>query len=116
MIEFKPRTSLSRLVKIGLALSLVCGLAWAAATTVEISQKGKAFSKASLTIKVGEDVRFVNDDGVTHNVFAVGENFSFNLKKQPPGTAVNIKFPREGHYECRCAIHPNMKLEVNVVR
>ncbi len=109
---------MSQKKKLAVGAGLLCawGIALAAGSSVEVSQKGKAFSKSSLTIKVGDSVRFVNDDSVTHNVFAVGENFSFNLKKQPPGTASNVTFPREGKYECRCAIHPNMKLEVIVVK
>jgi len=95
-------------------LLIICGMAVAASRTLDISQKGKAFSQASVTIKSGDNLRFVNDDSVTHNVFAVGQNFSFNLKKQPPGTAATVNFPKPGRYECRCAIHPNMKLEVVV--
>lgn len=87
-----------------------------AAQTYDIGQKGKVFSQASITVKVGEGVRFINDDVVTHNVFATGEKFSFNLRKQAPGAATVVHFPREGKYECRCAIHPNMKLEVTVVK
>lgn len=104
--------------KLSLLLMAVAigGVVWAAGAAVTITQKGKVFSETSVTIKAGQSVRFVNDDSVTHNVFATGENFSFNLKKQAPGTESTVVFPQEGRFECRCAIHPNMKLEVNVVK
>jgi plastocyanin len=99
-----------------LAALVAIGAVWAAGAAVTITQKGKVFSESTVTIKAGQSVRFVNDDTVTHNVFAKGENFSFNLKKQAPGTESTVVFPEEGTYECRCAIHPNMKLEVKVVK
>lgn len=87
-----------------------------AAQSVDVNQKGKMFSQQRVTLKVGDKIRFVNNDTVTHNVFATGERFSFNLRRQAPGTATMVSFPREGSYLCRCAIHPNMRLEVKVVK
>jgi plastocyanin len=40
----------------------------ASAGDVSVTQKDKQFSSGSVTIKVGDTVRFLNDDDVTHNV------------------------------------------------
>jgi len=81
-----------------------------------ISQSNKTFSQAELTIKPGDKVVFKNDDNVTHNVFSVSKGAEFNLKTQAPGTANAVPFNNEGTVEIRCAIHPKMKLIVNVKR
>lgn len=99
-----------------LVLVVALGAGVALAGVRRIAQKNRAFSAQKVVVRVNEEVEFVNDDSVTHNVFAVGQNFSFNLKRQAPGTTSRVRFEREGTYECRCAIHPNMKLQVEVVR
>src|SRR5262245_48167591 len=81
-----------------------------------VLQSNKAFSQAELTIKPGDKVVFKNDDTVTHNVFSVSKGAEFNLKTQAPGTSNAVPFNTEGTVEIRCAIHPKMKLIVNVKR
>jgi len=79
-----------------------------------VGQKGKQFSAATLTLRRGETIRFVNDDSVTHNVFSKSPVAPFNLKLQPPGSATEVRFEHPGTATVRCAIHPMMKLEVTV--
>ncbi len=82
--------------------------------TVTISQKGKAFSESSVTIKSGAKVRFVNDDTVAHNVYARIGSDKEDLGLQKPGEQGEISFDKPGKYRVRCAIHPKMKLTVVV--
>lgn len=79
-----------------------------------IGQSNKAFSQAEITVKPGEKVVFKNDDTVVHNVFSASKGFEFNLKTQAPGTTSSIPFTSEGTAVVQCAIHPKMKLVVNV--
>jgi plastocyanin len=79
-----------------------------------VSQKGRAFVPAAVTVKAGDSVAFVNDDSITHNVFAKGEVAQFDLKQQPPGQRNEVVFAKPGTVEVRCAIHPSMKLVVTV--
>ena len=44
-----------------------------------VSQKGKSFSKKAVKVKVGDSVRFVNDDPFSHNVCSLSEAKSFDL-------------------------------------
>ena len=81
-----------------------------------ISQKNKTFSQTSLAVKPGEDVAFVNDDAVVHNVFSGSAGQAFNLKTQAPGATAHISFEKEGTVDVRCAIHPTMKLTITVKR
>lgn len=96
-----------------LAAMLLCGAAFAATGEV-ISQKGKAFGRQAVEVKVGETVRITNDDDVVHHVFVNSDAISFDSGQQPKGETVGIRFTRAGSYEVRCAIHPKMKLLVNV--
>lgn len=79
-----------------------------------VVQKDKQFTTTQLRVAVGDSVRFVNDDVVTHNVFSSTEGFRFNLKRQPPGTAASVSFMTRGTAQIRCVIHPGMKLTVVV--
>jgi len=94
------------------ALILPLGLAQAAEYTV--TQKGKAFSSATMTIKPGDKVAFRNEDPFAHNVFSLTDAMPFDLGTYPQGQAKSVTFAKAGQYEVECAIHPEMKLVVNV--
>jgi len=79
-----------------------------------VAQKGKAFSQASLNIKVGDKVAFRNDDPFAHNVFSLSDPMQFDLGTYPQGQAKSVTFSKAGAYEVECAIHPEMKLVINV--
>jgi plastocyanin len=85
-----------------------------AAATIRVSQKNQQFSVSRLEIKAGDRVIFVNDDNVTHNVYSETQGLEFEIELQPPGRADTVQFSRPGIAEVRCAIHPGMKLTVEV--
>jgi len=99
---------------------LLVGLAIAAAAAAAhgedhvVGQKGKAFSTDKLTVKAGESVSFRNDDPFFHNVFSLSETHSFDLGSYPQGEARATRFDKPGTVEVECAIHPEMKLVVEV--
>ena len=51
----------------------------AAAADLKIVQKNRAFSARQLTIKAGDQVTFVNDDTVNHNVYSETKGFEFDV-------------------------------------
>jgi plastocyanin len=79
-----------------------------------VDQKDKEFSQNEITIKPGEKIVFRNSDSVTHNVFSNSKVNPFTIKIQQPGSSSTVQFDQEGLTEVRCAIHPKMKLLVNV--
>jgi plastocyanin len=81
-----------------------------------VTQKGKSFSVTELHVKVGDVVEFKNDDDVSHNVFSVSKIQPFNTKMQTPGSDTAVTFINEGTIEVRCAIHPGMKLQIQVAK
>ena len=79
-------------------------------------RRARASRSPELHVKVGDVVEFKNDDDVSHNVFSVSKIQPFNTKMQTPGAEAAITFTNEGTIEVRCAIHPGMKLLVQVAK
>lgn len=86
----------------------------AAATEHKVTQKGQQFSPQTLKVKVGDEVVFQNDDIGTHNVFSESAANKFDLKAQRPGASTRVSFPAAGRVDVRCAIHPAMRMTIEV--
>lgn len=101
-------------------IAITCCLAAAAiaptalADDVRVGQAGKAFTPGEVAISPGDQVIFVNDDTIDHNVFSRSEGAKFNLKLQKPGEEKARTFETPGRHTVRCAIHPKMRLTVVV--
>jgi len=101
---------------ITLALATAAALATTAATAAEtvVAQKGKSFSVKKLKVKVGDSVKFVNEDAYSHNVFSLSSTKSFDLGSYPQGGSKSVSFDKPGTVEVECAIHPEMTLTIEV--
>lgn len=97
-------------------LSAVVFIPGARAGDRRVLQKDKAFSEQSVRIRAGDTVTFVNADSVTHNVYSVTKGCEFELQTQTPGNSTAVPFPRACTAQVQCAIHPKMKLTVDVAR
>ena len=123
---FRPTTTLAVALPLGLALALGAGLPAASESAdpvpakaapdapIVISQKDKVFHPETLSVRQGDRVVFRNDDPVIHNVFSRTEGSQFNLKMQQPGQEDTVAFDEPGEVTVRCAIHPSMKLTIQV--
>ncbi len=68
----------------------------------------------SFTVKAGEPIFLTNEEEkYVHNVYDNTDN-SWVLKKQNPSEVAVITFSKAGEHKLRCAIHPKMKVTVNV--
>ena len=109
-----------RLVMLGVAASLVLiagGAAWTqqGAAPYIVSQRGRAFNPNFLSIKQGDTVRVVNDDGdLLHHAYIESDTFNFDSGDQVPGSRTDIVFSVPGTFNVLCGIHPKMKLVVIV--
>jgi plastocyanin len=103
---------------VGLAAAAIVGLGTIVGLALPqytVSQKGREFNPAQITIKRGETVQIVNDDGdLLHHAYVDAEKFSFDSGDQQPGSRTDIVFPVAGTFDVLCAIHPKMKLQVKV--
>ena len=79
-----------------------------------VSQKNKSFSVKKLKLKVGDSIKFVNEDGFAHNVFSLSAAKSFDTGSFGSGQARSVVFDKAGAVEVECAVHPDMRLDVEV--
>jgi len=101
--------------------SLVCGLLFLLAATVQaeefaVGQKDKSFSVKTLKIKVGDTVAFRNDDSFFHNIYSLSDVQTFDLGSFPQGQSRKVTFTKPGKVEVECAIHPSMRLLIEVTK
>ena len=86
----------------------------ALAANLTITQKGRAFSSETVTLKKGGTLTFMNDDSIPHNIMSTSGGNEFNLGSQPPGASTDVTFKETGDVLVICAIHPRMKMTVKV--
>jgi plastocyanin len=106
-----------RIILAALSLLFLAGavrVGFALGGVVIVSQKDRAFSPNAVELALGDTLSIHNDDQFVHDVLVDSQNFSFDSGEQAIGQNVEIKFPAAGHYRVTCAIHPKMRLEVEV--
>ncbi len=118
------RSRISRYVRLGQSAAIpvmaavVAGLLAGAALGAgpySISQKDREFKPREISIKRGEALRFINDDGeLLHHAYLSSDAFSFDSGDQQPGSKFEVAFPAAGNFTVLCAIHPKMRLLVHV--
>lgn len=79
-----------------------------------ITQSAKAFSTKTVQAKVGDSVSFRNDDAFVHNIFSLSDVQSFDLGTFGKGEVRQVKLEKAGRVEVECAVHPEMKLVIEV--
>jgi plastocyanin len=99
-----------------LLIVVVLGLAAGAAigAEFEVRQAGRIFAPALLIVGKGSIVHFANDEKVVHHAFVDTPQFTADTGDIPPGESRDIVFTRPGIYSVSCAIHPQMRMTVEV--
>lgn len=102
-------------------LAALAASAAAHAKELEVSQKSKTFlmqkeAVHAMRVSVGDSISFRNDDPFFHNVYSASRTKEFDLGSYPQGQARKVVFDKEGTVDVECAIHPDMKLRVDVVK
>jgi plastocyanin len=99
-----------------LCTALLCIALSAAAGAADhvITQNSKAFSTTALNAKVGDTLSFRNDDPFVHNIFSLSDVQTFDLGTFAKGEVRQVKLTKPGKLEIECAVHPEMKLVVEV--
>ncbi len=99
---------------LALTSSIAVSGATFAADPVRVTQQGKQFSEKNLNLVAGQEIIFINDDKVAHNVYTIVKGKKRDLGLQKSGEEDSITFDAAGTYRVRCAIHPKMKMVVKV--
>ena len=85
-----------------------------AAGEYDVGQKNKSFTVENLSIKVGDQVKFSNQDPFFHNVFSLSDTKTFDLGSYPQGQFKVVTFDKPGRVDVECAIHPTMHMTIDV--
>ncbi len=96
------------------ALAVACAALPARAEEHTVSQRNKSFTVKKLKVKVGDTVKFANDDSFAHNVFSLSPAKSFDTGSFGNGQTKQVSFDKPGKVEVECAIHPDMRLDIEV--
>ena len=102
------------IVRPAAALLLVALTLQVTASDHIVSQRGKSFYPRKMTVHVGESVTFTNDDPFAHNVFSLSDTKSFDLGSYPQGQSKMVRMDKAGVVEVECAVHPDMKMTIEV--
>lgn len=99
-------------------LSILCFLLpqTAFAKEHDISQRDKTFSETMVHAKVGDTLTFRNDDPFVHSIFSLSEVQPFDLGPFKTGEMRRVKLIEPGMISVECAVHPQMKLVVEIAR
>ena len=95
-------------------LSLVAVPVAGGADDHRVSQLDKKFSPATLTLKAGDTVTFVNDDLTIHNIYSETPGHEFEIKRQNPRQVNTVSVKNPGTFVVGCKYHGQMKLTVIV--
>jgi plastocyanin len=76
------------------------------ATTVQVIMNNRAYDPATVTIKVGDTITWVNQDAPKHDV--VADNGEFKSDLFDKGATFSFTFTKAGTYPYHCSIHPGM--------
>lgn len=100
-----------------LGVSLAAGGATGAlAAEHVVTMAGGRYQPAVVAAKVGDTVRFVNDDTSDHTVFAPTIGYAFDLGRQKPGEARTYRLGKPGRIEVECVNHGHMMMVLEVGR
>jgi cytochrome c peroxidase len=98
--------------RVYLALILLVFTSTVLAEQHTVTEEDTKFSEPFLKVGINDTVRFINNDGVTHNISIRIKNSLRNYGKLPPGKDQIVDFPQAGVYDITCSIHPDMKMTV----
>ncbi len=82
---------------------------------IKISQKNQTFTPSVLPIVKNQEVEFVNDDILFHNVFSLSKAKRFDLGVYKKGLSKFVRFDKTGLVKVYCNIHPNMVSNILVL-
>lgn len=106
-----------KFIRAAAMLVTLSSITTAADFTVEQKDKEFVYRGAKverLKIKLGDVIQFKNMDPYFHNVFSLSDAKMFDLGSFPQGQSRPVTFDKSGLVEVECAIHPQMKMTVEV--
>ena len=112
---FRHRSARSAAALLGLILLPSCagsGAPRATGVTHTVVMDGTGFVPADLTVQLGDDIVWKNDDPFPHT--ATSEAAGFDSKKIAPGKSWSYRTRKKGDFDYVCTLHENMTGTIHV--
>jgi plastocyanin len=113
----------SRLLVPGLAAALLGGIGLGAAigsvsanTAHKVSMAGSKYAPVEISARVGDTVRFDNDDFENHWVYVPTAGYQVSRAGQKPGETFDIVLRKPGSFTVLCGLHTQMEAKVTVAQ
>ncbi|WP_410638917.1 cupredoxin family copper-binding protein [Amycolatopsis sp. lyj-346] len=87
----------------------------AAAATQQVMVQGYAYSPATLTVRVGDTVTWMQHDEAPHDVVTTSAPVAFRGPQLSAGQSWSYTFRQPGTYQYYCSVHPDMRASVTVL-
>ncbi|WP_409465679.1 cupredoxin family copper-binding protein [Amycolatopsis sp. GA6-003] len=102
-----------------MAVAVLCTLAApvtppAAAASQTVMMQDYAYAPASLTVRVGDTVTWIQHDTAPHDVVTTSAPVAFRSPQLSQGQSWNYTFRTPGTYSYYCSVHPDMRAQVIV--
>ncbi len=81
----------------------------------QLAQRDQSFVPRVVSVPVGAEVDFPNQDPIYHNVFSVSPPARFDLGKYPRGQSRRVRMAKPGLVKVFCDIHSDMAAFVVVL-
>jgi plastocyanin len=107
------------LVLTALALGIAAGAAvraQQAPTQHVVRMAGSTYAPATINARVGDTIRFENDDTENHVVYVPTFGHGINLGGPRAGQSVVMQLGKQGSFRVECVPHANMLVNVHVTR
>jgi plastocyanin len=109
------RATAAGLVSVLAALLMMLVPAPAAADTTHVTIAQYAYDSASVTIRVGDSITWMNHDQAQHDVVTTSAPAAFQSPLLANGQSWTFQFTQPGTYSYYCSVHPDMRAEVIVL-
>jgi len=83
--------------------------------TFQMMTRGKTLVPHVLAIPTGSTIEFPNDDPISHNLFSLSTNNTFDLGLYRRGSGKAHKFDTPGVVNVYCNVHPSMSAVIHVM-
>ncbi len=113
MLSFIRRAFIARASGIVFALAMPCFAPPAASAEIVIKIDNFVFKPDNVAIKVGDTVKWENNDDIPHSVVSspVG---AFKSKAMDTEETFTFMFGKAGEFAYFCGLHPHMKAKIIV--
>jgi plastocyanin len=85
------------------------------AATQQVMMQDYAYGPASLTVRVGDTVTWMQHDQAPHDVVTTSAPVAFRSPQLSSGQSWSYTFTKPGTYSYYCSVHPDMRASVTVL-